>query len=149
MVQFESPRHWKPFVSSNFGVGRIPFSLYWPSGVIRISLPVWRWKSWKNSRTKGAQRDANGPDWMPQALNTLCLIHFWGWKNSLFPLLALWGNKNWPPSMKVKKMEIFQNKRGLKGCIWPSLNVPGTENPLSHSVFELERMLFYIIGPLV
>ena len=22
-------------------------------------------------------------------------------------VLALWGNKNWPPSMKVKKMEIF------------------------------------------
>ena len=35
---------------------------------------------------------------------------------TLFPLLSLWGNKNWPPSMKVKKMENFQNKRGLKGC---------------------------------
>ena len=39
-------------------------------------------------------------------LKTLCLIHFWGWMNSLFPLLALWGNKNWPPSMKMKKIEI-------------------------------------------
>ena len=53
MVQFECPRHWKPSVSSTFGVGRIPFSHYWPSGVIRIGLPVWKWKSWKISRTKG------------------------------------------------------------------------------------------------
>ena len=68
---------------------------------------------------------------MPQALKTLCLIHFWGWENSLFPLLALWGNKNWPPSMKVKMMENFQNKRGLKGCKWSSLNCPCTENPMS------------------
>ena len=30
-----------------FGVVRIPFSNYWPPGVIRIGLPVWRWKSWK------------------------------------------------------------------------------------------------------
>ena len=27
-------------------------------------------------------------------------------------LLALWGNKNWPPCMKVKKMENLKNKRG-------------------------------------
>ena len=40
MVQFECPRHWKPSVSSNFEVGRIPLSNYWPSGVIRIGLPV-------------------------------------------------------------------------------------------------------------
>ena len=32
---------------------------------------------------------------MPQALKTLCLIQFWSWKNSLFPLLALWGNRKW------------------------------------------------------
>ena len=45
-----------------------------------------------------------------------------------YPPTPLWGNKNWPPSMKVKKMEIFQNKRGLKGCKLPSLNAQGTEN---------------------
>ena len=33
------------------------------------------------------------------------LIHqFLGSKGSPFPLLALSGNKNWPPSMKVKKV---------------------------------------------
>ena len=146
MVQFECPRHWTPFVSSTFEVGRIPFSHYWPSGVIRIGLPVWKWKSWKISKTRGFQRDANGPVWMPQALKTFSLIHFWSWMNSLFPLLALWGNKNWPPSMKVKKVENFHNKRGLKGCKWSNLNAPGTENPLSYSILGLGEFPFLIIG---
>ena len=85
---------------------------------------------------------------MPQALKALYLIQFWSWKNSLFPFLALWGNKNWPPSMKVKKLENFQDKRGLMGCKWSSLNVPSTENPLSHPVLGLEDFPFPIIGPL-
>ena len=63
-------------------------------------------------------------------------------------LLAFWGNKNWPPSMKVKKLEIFCNKRGLEGYKWSSLNVPGTENPLSHPLLGLEEFPFPIIGPL-
>ena len=85
---------------------------------------------------------------MPQALKTLSLIQFWGWVNSLFPLLALWGNKNWPPSMKVKKLEILHHKSGLKGFKWSNLNVPGTENPLSHPPFVLEEFPFPIIGSL-
>ena len=85
---------------------------------------------------------------MPKALETLCLIHFWGWVNSPFPLLALWGNKNWPPSMKVKKLEIFQNKWGLKGCQWSSLNAQGTGNPLSHPILKLVEFPFPLIGPL-
>ena len=28
-----------------------------------------------------------------------------------FPIIGPLGNKNWPPSMKVKKMEILQDKR--------------------------------------
>ena len=79
---------------------------------------------------------------MPQALETLCHIQFWSWKNSLFPLLALWGNKNWPPSMKVKKMEIFQNKVGLMGCKWSSLNAPGIETHLSHPTLKLGEFPF-------
>ena len=66
----------------------------------------------------------------------------------LFPLLALLGNKNWPPSMKVKKLGKFQNVRGAKGCKWSSLNAPGTQTPLSHSVLKLEEFPFPIIGPL-
>ena len=40
LVQFECPRHWKPPVSSNFEVGRFPFSHNWTSGAIRIGPPV-------------------------------------------------------------------------------------------------------------
>ena len=68
---------------------------------------------------------------MPQVMKTPCLIQFWSWENSLFQLLALWGNKNWLPSMKVKKLEKFQNKMGLKDCKWSSLNAPGTQTPVS------------------
>ena len=66
---------------------------------------------------------------------------------SLFPLLALWGNKNWLPSMKVRKFEIVQNKMGWKGCTWSSLNTPGTETPLSHRNLKLEEFPFLIISP--
>ena len=31
-------------------------------------------------------------------------FQFSSWVNSLFSLFALWGNKNWPPCMKVKKL---------------------------------------------
>ena len=68
--------------------------------------------------------------------------------NSPFPSLAFWGKKDWPPSMKVKMLENFQNKRGLKGCIQPILNVPGTEDPLSHPHLWLDEFPFLIIGPL-
>ena len=63
-------------------------------------------ESRKNARRKTnlAQQAANGPVWMPQALKPLHLVLFFGWVNSLFSLLALWGNKNWPPSIKVKKL---------------------------------------------
>ena len=101
----------------------IHFSYYWPSGVIRNGSPVWKWKWWKSLRTKGAEWAGNGPFWLPQALKTFCLIQFWGWKNSLFPLLVLWGNRNWPPSMKVKKLETFWDKSSK----WSSLNAKLTE----------------------
>ena len=65
-----------------------------------------------------------------------------------FPIIGPQGNKNWPPSMKVKKLENFQNKRGLMGCKRPSLNAPGTGNPLSHPILELYELSFLHIGPL-
>ena len=42
-----------PPVSSSFGVEKLPFSQYWPSGVIRIGLPVWKWIRRKISKQKG------------------------------------------------------------------------------------------------
>ena len=85
---------------------------------------------------------------MSLALETLCLIQFWSWVNSFFPLLDNWSNKNWPPSMKVEKLEKLWNKSGLTGCKWSCLNAPVTENPLSHSVLELGEFPYPIIGPL-
>ena len=47
--------------------------------------------------------------------------------NSLSPLLALWGYKNWPPSMKLGLLVDFYLRHCLKfrtdnviGCIWPN-----------------------------
>ena len=85
---------------------------------------------------------------MPQALKPLSLIQIGSWENSPFPLLALWGNKNWLPSMKVKQLEIFPNKIGLKGCKWSSLNAPGTEPPQSHPYLELGEFPIPIFSPL-
>ena len=85
---------------------------------------------------------------MPQALKPLSLIHIGKGKFSQLPLLALWGNKNWLPSMKWKKLKIFQNKIGLKGCKWSSLKAPGTETPLSHPYWEREILATSIISPL-
>ena len=79
---------------------------------------------------------------MPQALKHLCLIQFWNWKNTLFLLLALWGNKNWPPSIKMREIGNFQNKMGLKGYKWSNLNAPGTQMPLPHVFLELEELPF-------
>ena len=83
MVQLECPRHWKPTVSFFSGVVRFPFSQYWPSGVIRMGSPVWKWKSWKFIWTKVAQQAANGPVGMPQASKPLILILFWSCENFL------------------------------------------------------------------
>ena len=83
---------------------------------------IWNWKSSKSSGTKWAQWAANGPVWMPHALKTPCLIQFWSWMNVPFLVLALWDNKNWPPSMKVKKLEKNSEsgrcKKAANGPIW-------------------------------
>ena len=34
-----------------------------------------------------------------------------------FPLLDLWGNKNWLPSIKVKKFENVQSERASNGPV--------------------------------
>ena len=50
--------------------------------------------------------------------------------------------------MKVKNLEKLWNKSGLTGCTWSSLNAPGTETPLSHSILKLHEFPFPIISPL-
>ena len=44
--------------------------------------------------------------------------------------------------MKVKKFEISQNKIGLKGCNWSSLNAPGTQTHQNHLHWKLEEFPF-------
>ena len=72
---------------------------------------------------------------MPPTLKNLYLIHFWGWMNSLFSLLALWGNKNWPPSMKVKKVGKFPEQKGFKGMHIVQLECPRHRKPTVSSAF--------------
>ena len=55
-------------------------------------------------------------------------------------ILTLWGNKNWPPSLKREIFVNSQNISGLKGSNWSTLNAPDTQTPLSHSVLELENL---------
>ena len=58
----------------------------------------------------------NGPVRMPhaQALKIITLIQLlYRVVIPHFPLLALWGSKKWPPTMKEKTMLIFGNKNSL------------------------------------
>ena len=80
-----------------------------------------------------------------QTLKSIYIIQFLGCVNSTFPLIDLWGNKKWLPSMKVKKMEKFQNEMG---CKWSCLNVPGIEIYLCHLILELDESPFPIIHSL-
>ena len=80
---------------------------------------------------------------MPQALKTSCIIHFLSWENAPFSLLALWGDKNWPPSIEGERNGKMLEQNGLK---WSSLNAPGTENPLTHSGLELDFSLFSLLA---
>ena len=136
--RMDAPGTGNPLCHSILKLGEFPFPIYWPSGVLRIGLPVWKRKSWKTFKTKVAQRVANGPDWMSLALKPLCLIQFWSWLNSLFPLLALWGNKNWSPSMKVKKMENFRTK----GMQMVQFECPRHWKPSVSSTFGVGRIPF-------
>ena len=58
------------------------------------------------------------------------------------------GNKNWPPSIKVKEMENLGNKIDLIGCKWSSLNAPGIEKPVPHSGVDLSFLNFCSTGSL-
>ena len=50
-----------------------------------------------------------------QALKVASLIQFLSWVVPHFPLIALWDNNNWPPSIKVRKSEKFIGQDGLDG----------------------------------
>ena len=75
MVQFECPRHWKPPVFI-FGVGRIPFSHYWPSGVIRNGS-LFPWPLRGNKEMAPQYEGLKGAKiWEQKWLNGLQIVRF-------------------------------------------------------------------------
>ena len=148
MVQFECPSHSNPSASSIFGVGIFSlFSLFalmgnknWPP-----SIKMKQIENYKNKMgLKGCKWSSlNAPGTQTCVSHSVLELDF-----LLFSLLALWGNKKWPPSIKMKQIENCQNKMGWKGCKWSSLNALSTQTPLSHSVLELHFSPFLTISPL-
>ena len=80
--------------------------------------------------------------------NSFIVLGFQRYEMCHSPLLALWGNKIWLPSMIVKNLVIIQKEMGLKWRKWSSMNATSTENPLSHSVLGLWEFPSHIIGTL-
>ena len=85
---FWMPQALKPLCHIQFLSWVNPSFHYWPSGVIRIVLPVLKLKSWKSSSTKWAQWAAYGLIWMPQALKLLCAIHIGRWEILPTPIIS-------------------------------------------------------------
>ena len=117
-----------------------PLPDQWPSGdsgATRNGLPVWKWESWKSSTAKWAQLAVNGQVWMNQALKPLRLIQFWSWINSLLQLLALWGNKNWPPQYESQQAENLLEQNALQGLQMVQFECPMHWNCSVTSNFEI------------
>ena len=86
---------------------------------------------------------------MSRIFVSFLLIHIWSLEISPFHNFELRGQKQWSPSMKVQQMENSQNKMGLKGFRWSSLNVQGTPTPLYHPFLELAKHPFVTISLLL
>ena len=89
-------------------------------------------RSFRGNSFAKTERDSGRGTVMVPSPSVLFALRTLGCEHPSFSILALWGNKNGLPSMKVKELENLQNKSGFKGCKWSSLNAPGTETPLSH-----------------
>ena len=119
-------------------LGAIRPSCPWAFGLPIVILHFWSWmyslfsllglwgkKNWrpnlnryklKIARTKWAKKAANGQVWMLHSLKPLGLIFLWNWMISFSYCWPSWGNKNWPPSMKMGQIVYCQNKMDFKGC---------------------------------
>ena len=148
MVQFECPRHSNPSVSSILRKGKfsqLPLLALWGN---KNWLPSMKVKKSEKFQNKMGLKECKWSSLNIPGTETLLSHPILKLDEPPLPLLALWGNKNWPPSMKVKKLKIFWDKMGSKGCKWSSLNAQGTGNPLPHPVLELKNLPFPNIGPL-
>ena len=87
---------------------------------------------------------------MPQALKPLCLVQIWSWMNSLFSLLALWGNNSGRPKEELclsaesrkrtypKSYFLQKYRKNLKRLFLP-------KEPLSAKIasFGREKLFFW------
>ena len=142
LLQFECLRDWKSAVS-------FPFGNEWSTLVPLLALCGNN--NWPSSmKVKKFINFGLGCKW--SILNSSGIesqqYHSWKWGNYTFSIIDPLGNKNWPPSIKVKKFKKLGNKRSCLGCKWSSLNAPGTQSCHSHSIPELGDFPFPIISPL-
>ena len=93
----------------------------------------------KIARTKLTWWAAKGQVWMTQVCKPFSVIHFLELEKFPFLIIGLWGNKNWPPCIKMRQMENYKNKLGLKGCKWSSLNDSGTQTLQSYEFLQSFR----------
>ena len=103
-----------------------------------ISVIFWELKflpahpySWPLPKVKIGKISAQF-DWLPQAPNSLCITLVGRIPLSYFS----WGIKEMGSGAWDSRVRKFQNKVGLKGCKWSSLNAPGTKSPLHHSGWQ-------------
>ena len=73
---------------------------------------------------------------------SLSLIHIWSCKNSPFPLLALWGNKNGLPSPQYGSEQVgkISEQNGLKGLQMVQFECPRHSIPSVSSILEVGRI---------
>ena len=110
-------------------------------GNTELDLPVWKAKRWKVFGTKSAQQAGNGPIWMPQVLEALCLIHFW--MNPFSPFSApaaspflLWGNKELDlPVWKAKRWKHLEQNQ-LNRLEIVQFGCPKVRNPCVSYTFD-------------
>ena len=115
-------------VSSRFFKHEKTFSwIKWFWFLCTQTLGLWPWAeaSWKKSFAKSSH-------------GSLTLARH--------PLLALWGSKNWPSSIKVKKKESVQYKIGFKDCKWSNWNAQGPGTSLPHPIWNWENSPFPLIA---
>ena len=63
-----------PYVSTNSGAESSSLPQNWPSGVIRMGSPVWKWKICEHFGINLTLRPANGTVWMPKVSKSPCRI---------------------------------------------------------------------------
>ena len=103
------------------------FSFFW--GIKEMGSPAWMSRVGKNSEQhwlKGLQMiQFECPRHWNSSVSSILGVG----KFSQLPILALWGNKNWLPSMKVRSWKNFWTKLAKRSAIGP-VWMPQALNPL-------------------